>query len=39
VPGHPVEPQAVVTLRPKYGMKMIVERRVAAQSRTESAAS
>jgi cytochrome P450 len=39
VPGHPVEPQAVVTLRPKYGMKMIVERRVAAQSRSESAAS
>jgi cytochrome P450 len=27
VEGHPVEPQAIVTLRPKYGMKMIVERR------------
>jgi cytochrome P450 len=24
VPGHPVVPQAAVTLRPKYGMKMIV---------------
>jgi len=23
VPGHPVVPQAAVTLRPKYGMKMI----------------
>jgi cytochrome P450 len=27
VEGHPVEPQPIVTLRPKYGMKMIVERR------------
>ncbi len=25
--GHPVEPQPIVTLRPKYGMKMIVGRR------------
>jgi cytochrome P450 len=24
VEGHPVEPQPIVTLRPKYGMKMIV---------------
>ena len=23
VPGHPVVPQAAVTLRPRYGMKMI----------------
>jgi len=38
-PGHPVEPQAVVTLRPKYGMKMIVERRSPVQARTETAAS
>jgi cytochrome P450 len=27
VPGHPVEPQARVTLRPKYGLKMRVWRR------------
>ncbi|MBV9087408.1 MAG: cytochrome P450, partial [Acidobacteriaceae bacterium] len=35
VPGHPVEPQAVVTLRPKHGMKMIVEGRVPARAPTE----
>ncbi len=30
VPGHPVEPQPLITLRPKYGMKMVVgSRRVA----------
>jgi cytochrome P450 len=28
VPGHPVEPQARLTLRPKYGLKMRVWRRV-----------
>jgi cytochrome P450 len=27
VEGHPVEPQPIVTLRPKYGMKMIVGQR------------
>jgi hypothetical protein len=27
VPGHPVVPQAAVTLRPKYGMKMIANAR------------
>jgi cytochrome P450 len=27
VEGHPVEPHPMITLRPKYGMKMIVERR------------
>ncbi|MBZ5559832.1 MAG: cytochrome P450 [Acidobacteriia bacterium] len=27
VPGHPVEPQPLVTLRAKYGMKMTVEER------------
>ena len=27
VPGHPVEPKPVLTLRPKYGMKMILEHR------------
>jgi cytochrome P450 len=26
-PGHPVEPQPLITLRPKFGMKMQVERR------------
>jgi cytochrome P450 len=29
VPGHPVEPQPLITLRPKYGMKMIIEKRRA----------
>jgi cytochrome P450 len=28
VPGHPVVPQPLVTLRAKYGMKMTVERRI-----------
>jgi len=27
VPGHPVVPQAAITLRPKYGMKMIANAR------------
>lgn len=27
VPGHPVEPQARLTLRPKYGLKMLVWKR------------
>src|ERR1700692_360394 len=27
VPGHPVEPLASVTLRPKHGIKMILSRR------------
>lgn len=27
VPGHPVEPQAIVTLRARRGMKMVLERR------------
>jgi cytochrome P450 len=26
-PGHPVEPQPLITLRPKYGMRMLVELR------------
>ncbi len=25
VPGHPVEPQALVTLRPRYGLAMTVD--------------
>jgi cytochrome P450 len=28
VPGHRVEPQPLITLRPKYGMKMILEERL-----------
>jgi cytochrome P450 len=27
VPGHPVEPQPLITLRPRYGMKMVVQSR------------
>jgi cytochrome P450 len=27
VPGHPVEPQLLVSLRPKYGLKMTIHRR------------
>jgi cytochrome P450 len=27
VPDHPVEPQPLITLRPKYGMRMVVEAR------------
>jgi len=27
VPGHPVEPEATLTLRPRYGLKMIARRR------------
>ena len=29
VPGHPVEPQALITLRPKFGMKMRLQQRQA----------
>ncbi len=25
VPGHPVEPQPLITLRPRYGVKMTLE--------------
>jgi len=25
--GHPIEPQGLITLRPRYGMPMTVERR------------
>jgi len=27
VPGHPVEPQPLITLRPKFGMRMLLQRR------------
>jgi len=30
VPGHPVETRAVITLRPKHGMKMTLQRRLEA---------
>jgi len=36
VPGHKVEPQALITLRPKFGMKMKVEKR-EIQQRPKSA--
>jgi cytochrome P450 len=26
-PGHPVEPEATLTLRPRFGMRMIARRR------------
>jgi cytochrome P450 len=29
-PGHPVEPEATLTLRPRHGLKMIARRRTAA---------
>jgi cytochrome P450 len=32
VPGHPAEPEPLITLRPKNGMKMIVERRPVTSS-------
>ena len=27
--GHPVEAQALITLRPRYGLRMVLERRAA----------
>ncbi len=27
VPGHPVEPQLLVSLRPKYGLRMVIHER------------
>jgi cytochrome P450 len=32
VPGHPVEPEPLITLRPKYGMKMRLEARAASRA-------
>ena len=32
VPGHPVEPEPLITLRPRYGMKMIVEPRTPSSA-------
>jgi cytochrome P450 len=28
-PGHPIEPQGLITIRPRYGLPMILERRRA----------
>jgi cytochrome P450 len=30
VPGHKVEPQPLITLRPRFGVSMVIERRVSA---------
>jgi hypothetical protein len=30
VPGHPVQPQALITLRSKFGMQMRVEKKIRA---------
>jgi hypothetical protein len=27
LPGHPVEPEPLITLRPKYGMRMLLQAR------------
>jgi cytochrome P450 len=32
VPGHPVEPEATLTLRPRHGVKMIARRRAALEA-------
>lgn len=37
VPGHPVEREATLTLRPRYGIKMVARRRVAAPSQAVAA--
>jgi cytochrome P450 len=37
-PGHPVVPEATLTLRPRYGLKMVARRRRADASRIEAAA-
>jgi cytochrome P450 len=34
VSGHPVEPQGLLTLRPRYGLKMTLERRPGAKSQS-----
>jgi cytochrome P450 len=31
VPGHPIQPEATLTLRPRYGMPMIARRRKAVE--------
>lgn len=37
VPGHQVEPEPLFTLRPKYGMDMYLERRLASPCESLSA--
>ena len=36
VPGHPVATRPIITLRPRYGMRMIVERRETGDGRRET---
>ncbi len=36
VPGHPVAPEATLTLRPRYGLKMIARRRTIAANEAHS---
>ncbi len=38
VPGHPVEPEATLTLRPRYGLKMVARRRPPASATAAAAA-
>jgi cytochrome P450 len=37
-PGHPVVPEATLTLRPRYGLKMIARRRRADATAMSAAA-
>ena len=37
-PGHPVEPEATLTLRPRYGLKMVARRRGAERETAIAAA-
>jgi enediyne biosynthesis protein E7 len=32
-PGFPVEPQGLITLRPRYGLRMLLERRQDLKTR------
>ena len=36
VPGHPVDPEATLTLRPRHGLKMIARRRTIASNENPS---
>jgi cytochrome P450 len=36
VPGHPVEPWPLITLRPRYGLPMIIERRSGSPAGSDS---
>ncbi len=38
VPGHPVEPEATLTLRPRHGLRMVARRRATAPPEAEAAA-